>query len=207
MEFAMARSKKSSLSSTEKGKTSLTSRRVPRGAGSAIAHLSAPKKPCEDTFSLVEPQINAEGVHIWPFNAACPVDVLFMNTHDRQRVLMNRHRYFEILYLCSGSGVCNIQDRFLPFQEGGLAVIGSTLYHFRVERDQALLANSDESMVSISHQVGFCDQSYFGTVFRKILGMPPAAYRRRAREGCGAGQGQENHIGPITIADNPARAV
>ena len=29
------------------------------------------------------------------------------------------------------------------------------------------------------HHVGFCDQSFFGTVFRKIVGMPPAAYRRR----------------------------
>jgi AraC-like DNA-binding protein len=343
-------------------------RKAARGPKSANLGLNAPQKSCKDTFSLVEPQINVEGVHVWPFNAACPVDVLFMNTHDRQRVRMNRHRYFEILYLCSGSGVCHIQDRFLPFQEGDLAAIGSTLYHriecqsrspltiaalffepeficcgsgkdgaeyltpfllqdsgfphiisgktgvprqildlmlriqaetpaatprarlavktylkmilmllvnqyaayagtietfqrqeralerlqplfryigescenaihvrqaarlcgmseshfmsffkqvtglsfvayfnhFRIERAQALLANSDESMVSISQEVGFCDQSYFGTVFRKIVGVPPAAYRRRMREGSCARERQGNHIGPLTIGGSPS---
>ena len=53
--------------------------------------------------------------------------------------------------------------------------------HFRIERAQALLAKTEESMASISQQVGFCDQSYFGTVFRRIVGMTPANYRRRIR--------------------------
>jgi len=43
-----------------------------------------------------------------------------------------RHGYFEILFLCSGSANCHIQDRLLPFSEGDLAIVGSTLYH-RVE--------------------------------------------------------------------------
>ncbi len=368
----MARSKKSSKSSTELKQSGALATKFARGAKDARIRIEAPPKSCKDTFSLVEPQINAEGVHIWPFDAACPVDMLFMNTHDRQRVRMNRHRYFEILYLCSGSGVCHIQDRFLPFKAGDLAVIGSTLYHriecqskapltiaalffepeliccdggndgaeyltpfllqdagfphivsgktgvpgqildlmmriqtetpattprarlavktylkmilmllvnqyaayagtietfrrqeraldrlkplfhylgencgnsvhvrqaarlcgmseshfmsffkqvtglsfvayfnhFRIERAQALLANTDESMVSISQQVGFCDQSYFGTVFRKIVGMPPAAYRRRVREGGSCtGQRQGNHIGPRTLVGNAAGAM
>lgn len=367
----MARSKKSSQSSTERRQQREPSAGANQGAKNGLVRVEAPRESCKDTFSLVEPQINAEGVHIWPFDAACPVDVLFMNTHDRQRVRMNRHRYFEILYLCSGSGVCHIQDRFLPFKAGDLAVIGSTLYHriecqskspltiaalffepeficcegasdgaeylapflfqdsgfphvvtgktgvprqvldlmsriqsetpattprarlavktylkmtlmllvnqyaayagtvetfrrqeralerlqplfrflgencensvhvrqaarlcgmseshfmsffkrvtglsfvayfnhFRIERAQALLSNTDESMVNISQRVGFCDQSYFGTVFRKIVGMPPAAYRRRAREGNCSGQRQGNHIGPLTIAGNSVSAV
>ena len=367
----MARSKKSSKSNIEPGQSTLLSTKRPYGGKSGHRRRGAARDSCKDTFSLVEPQINAEGVHIWPFDAACPVEVLFMNTHDRQRVRMNRHRYFEIVYLCSGYGVCHIQDRFLPFKEGDLAVIGSTLYHriecqseapltiaalffepeliccgggndgaeyltpfllqdagfphivsgktgvprqildlmmriqaespantsrarlavktylrmilmllvnqyaayagtietfrrqeralerlqplfryigencgnsvhvrqaarlcgmseshfmsffkqvtglsfvayfnhYRIERAQALLANTDESMVGISQQVGFCDQSYFGTVFRKIVGMPPAAYRRRAREGNCAGQQPGNHIGPLTIAGNPASAM
>lgn len=364
----MARSKKSSQSNTDPEKSTALTPKPAQGARNGRFRVEAPGKSCKDTFSLVEPQINAEGVHIWPFDAACPVDVLFMNTHDRQRVRMNRHRYFEILYLCSGFGVCHIQDRFLPFKEGDLAVIGSTLYHriecrskspltiaalffepeficcdggndgaeyltpfllqdagfphivsgktgvphqildlmvriqaespattprarlaiktylkmilmllvnqyaayagtidtfrrqeralerlqplfrylgencentihvrqaarlcgmseshfmsffkqvtglsfiayfnhFRIERAQVLLANTDESMVNISQQVGFCDQSYFGTVFRKIVGMPPAVYRRRVREGRCAGQQQGNRLDPLTIAGNPA---
>lgn len=357
----MARSKKSSGSNTDL-KSGMVSnrRRLLPGASGESSSVHAPIKPLKDTFSLVEPQINAEGVHIWPFNKACPVDVLFMTTHDRQRVRMNRHGYFEIIYLCAGHGVCHIQDRLLPFQEGDLAVIGSTLYHriecqsespltiaalffepeficcdgandsagyltpfllqdaefphvvpaesgiprqvldlmlkiqsespattprarlavktylkmvlmllvnqyaayagtvetyqrqeraidrlrplfkhigdnlgssvqvrqaarmcgmsesyfmnffkqvtglsfvaylnhFRVEQAQLLLAQTEESMVSISQQVGFCDQSYFGTVFRKIAGMTPAAYRRRVRSQPSTSQGCGHHIPP-----------
>jgi AraC-like DNA-binding protein len=33
----------------------------------------------------------------------------------------------------------------------------------------------------ICQDVGFCDQSYFGAVFRKIVGITPAEYRRRFR--------------------------
>jgi AraC-like DNA-binding protein/mannose-6-phosphate isomerase-like protein (cupin superfamily) len=357
----MARSKKSSELNTDlkKRKVSNLLRLLP-GSSEDSARVQAPNKPLKDTFSLVEPQINAEGVHIWPFDKSCPVDVLFMTTHDRQRVRMNRHGYFEILYLCSGHGACHIQDRMLPFQEGDVAVIGSTLYHriecqsespltiaalffepeficcdgandsagyltpfllqdaefphivpaksgiprqvfdlmlqiqsespattprarlaiktylkmvlmllvnqyaayagtietyqrqeraidrlrplfkyigdnlgssvqvrqaarmcgmsesyfmnffkqvtglsfvaylnhFRVEHAQLLLAQTDESMVGISQQVGFCDQSYFGTVFRKIAGMTPAAYRRRVRSQPCASQGRASHISP-----------
>ena len=55
------------------------------------------------------------------------------------------------------------------------------LNHYRIERAQALLANTDDSMASISQEMGFCDQSYFGAVFRRVIGMTPATYRRRFR--------------------------
>jgi len=51
--------------------------------------------------------------------------------------------------------------------------------HYRVERAQTLLTSTDDSLASISQELGFCDQSYFGTVFRKVVGMTPATYRRR----------------------------
>jgi AraC-like DNA-binding protein len=319
--------------------------------------MKVPKDSYRDHFDLVEPRINAEGVHTWPFHAPCPVDVLFLTVDDRHRVRMNRHGYFEVLYLCSGSANCHIQDRLLPFNEGDLAIIGSTLYHriecqssspvtiaalffepdlircdgasdspeyltpfllqdedfphvipaesgvprqvldlmlrirsevpatstrgrlavktylkmllmllvnqyapyagtvetyqrqqqnlerlrplfrylgencgdslqvreaaricgmseshfmslfkrvtglsfvtyfnhFRIERAQALLAKTDESMASISQQVGFCDQSYFGTVFRRMVGMTPATYRRRVRNNSMGDQRQPYH--------------
>jgi AraC-like DNA-binding protein len=295
-------------------------------------------------FSLLEPQISSEGIHVWPFDVSCPVDVLFMTDHGRHPVRMNRHGYFEVLYVCSGSADCRIQDRVLPLNEGDLAIVGSTMYHsiqcrsspvtiavlffepdlircdggsdsaeyltpfllqdsefphvvpaetgvprqvfdmmlriqselpafsrrgrlaletylkmllillvnqyasyagtvdtfqrrqraldrlrplfrylgahcgngiqvrgaaricgmsesyfmsffkrvtglsfmeylnhYRIERAQALLANTDDSMASISQEMGFCDQSYFGAVFRRVIGMTPATYRRRFR--------------------------
>jgi len=304
-----------------------------------------PQKLCEDQVRVVEPQINAEGIHLWPFDPAFPVDVRFMKIGLGHNVRKNRHDYFEIAYLCRGAASLEIQDRSLPIQEGDLAVVGSTLYHrfecrsnppvtlavlffqpdliradggpdnteyltpfllqdpnfphvvgvstsipgqifdlmqrirselpaasprarlavktylkmilillvnqyacyagtvdtfrrqqralerlrplfehlekhfdeptqvqeaaricgmseshfmnffkratgqsfmaylnhCRIERAQALLAMTDKSVSDISQEMGFCDQSYFGTVFRKLVGMTPAGYRAKSR--------------------------
>jgi AraC-like DNA-binding protein len=339
-----------------------TSKRVRASRSPATSpgfHL--PKKSCKDHFSVVEPQINAQGIHKWPFDVFCPVDVAFLTGNDRQRIRMNRHEYFEVSYLCSGSADYHIQDRLLPWKEGELAVVGSTLYHriewrssspvtivglffepdmircdgasdsseyltpfflqdsefphivpaktgvprqvldlmlrlreelpasspmarltvkaylkmllvllvnhyasyagtvetfhrqqgaldrllplfrylgencgepiqiqeaartcgmsgsyfmnffkkatglpfmkylnhYRIERAQTLLANTDESMATISHQIGFCDQSYFGMVFRRTVGMTPAAYRRRSRDKTSPDYRQIDHPHPV----------
>jgi AraC-like DNA-binding protein/mannose-6-phosphate isomerase-like protein (cupin superfamily) len=354
MEYAMARSKKSSASSTEIENLEPVLRGQLR-----TGHVHVPKGSCKDHFSVIEPQINAEGVHVWPFDASCPVDVLFLTEDGRHSLRMNRHEYFEILYLCSGSANCHIQDRLLPFSEGDLAIVGSTLYHrvecrtpltvaalffepdlirceggsdsaeyltpfllqdsefphivpaetgipsqvlelmlrirselpplsprgrlavktylkmilmllvnryasyagtvetfqrqqrdldrllplfrflgencgsaiqvreasricgmseshfmsffkrvtglsfmkylnhYRVERSQVMLVNTDEPMATISQEMGFCDQSYFGTVFRRLVGMTPAAYRRRFRTRNGSGRPQASTTPPI----------
>ncbi len=352
----MANLKKSSPSSTDSGARNVAV--VAHRHAGLPRRMKLPKSSYRDHFDLVEPQINAEGVHTWSFDPPCPVDVLFLTVDDRHRVRMNRHGYFEVLYLCSGSANCHIQDRLLPFNEGDLAIIGSTLYHriecqssspvtiaalffepdlircdgasdsaeyltpfllqdqdfphviagetgvprqvldlmlrirseipaasargrlavktylkmllmllvnqyapyagtvetyqrqqhnierlrplfrylgencgdsiqvreaaricgmseshfmslfkrvtglsfvtyfnhFRIERAQALLAKTEESMASISQQVGFCDQSYFGTVFRRIVGMTPATYRRRVRNNTLGDKGQPYHM-------------
>ena len=361
----MAKSKKSSLSSIDSGRRDFPATQPPpQRNGSFPRRIQLPRDSCRNHFDLVEPQINAEGVHIWPFEAPCPLDVLFLTVDDRHKVRMNRHRYFEVLYLCSGSANCRIQDRLLPFNQGDLAIIGSTLYHriecrssapvtiaalffepdlircdgasdsaeylapfllqdedfphivpaetgvprqvldlmlrirselpasstrgrlalktymkmllmqlvnqyasyagtaetyqrqqynlerlrplfrylgencgnqvqvreasricgmseshfmslfkrvtglsfvtylnhFRIERAQALLAKTEESMADISQQVGFCDQSYFGTVFRRIVGMTPAIYRRQLRTNTSADQQQPYHMPPLNAA-------
>jgi AraC-like DNA-binding protein len=53
----------------------------------------------------------------------------------------------------------------------------SYLNQFRVAKAQMLMANSNKSLAEISHEVGFCDQSYFGQVFRKLLHTTPHQYR------------------------------
>ncbi len=130
----MARLRKSSLSfingeSPENRGSEHSFARVMAPAG----RVRFPIDSCADHFRLVDPQIDAEGVHVWNFDASCPLDVLFLIENGQQKVRMNRHSYFEVIYLCSGSALCHIQDRLLPMRAGDLAVIGSTLYH-RVER-------------------------------------------------------------------------
>lgn len=56
------------------------------------------------------------------------------------------------------------------------------LNQYRIQRAQDLLVRTDRSIAEISLETGYCDQSYFGAVFRKLAGTTPAAYRRRYRE-------------------------
>jgi len=55
----------------------------------------------------------------------------------------------------------------------------SYLNHFRIAKAQVLLATTDRSISEISQEIGFCDQSYFGMVFRKVVQTTPMCYRRR----------------------------
>jgi hypothetical protein len=71
------------------------------------------------------------------------------------------------------------------------------LNHYRVERSQVMLVNTDEPMATISQEMGFCDQSYFGTVFRRLVGMTPAAYRRRFRTKNGSARTQLTSAPPV----------
>ena len=98
-------------------------------AGKISGRFCGPKRSYQNGFSLIEPHINPEGVHVWSFNASCPIDVLFLTDDVRHPMRMNRHEYFEVVYLCSGSAVCHVEDRIFPFEEGDLAVIGSTPCH------------------------------------------------------------------------------
>lgn len=83
----------------------------------------------ENAFSLIDPQINAEGVHVWPFDPSFPLDVRFYVWDKRHHIRMNRHEYFEIFYLQAGELVCRIQDREFRMRGGDLAIINSTQYH------------------------------------------------------------------------------
>ena len=51
------------------------------------------------------------------------------------------------------------------------------LNRFRVARAQELLAATDRAISEISLESGFCNQSYFGVIFRRITGMTPLEYR------------------------------
>jgi two-component system response regulator YesN len=57
----------------------------------------------------------------------------------------------------------------------------SYLNGVRIAKAQALLASTDQSVAQVSHEVGFCDQSYFGLVFRTHAKMSPLEYRHRVQ--------------------------
>lgn len=51
----------------------------------------------------------------------------------------------------------------------------------RIERACELLAETDQTVAAIAAEAGFCDQSYFTKVFRKIRRTTPKQYRDMAR--------------------------
>ncbi len=55
------------------------------------------------------------------------------------------------------------------------------LNSFRVARAQELLASTDQAISEISLETGFCNQSYFGVIFRRITGVTPLQYRTNHR--------------------------
>ena len=55
------------------------------------------------------------------------------------------------------------------------------LSHFRIEKAQELLANPSIPISEVGLEVGFCDQSYFGMIFRRLTNMTPRQYRQRAQ--------------------------
>jgi AraC-like DNA-binding protein len=83
----------------------------------------------EDIYTLIPPQIDAAGVHLWPFNAFCPVDVRWW-VFDRQTTLPpSRHEYLEILYVLSGGLCIEVEGRLVTVHEGELFVMGGNLMH------------------------------------------------------------------------------
>jgi two-component system response regulator YesN len=57
---------------------------------------------------------------------------------------------------------------------------GAYLTSFRIAKAQYMLLNKEIPIAEISQQVGFCSQSYFGEVFRAMVGTTPRNYRQRA---------------------------
>jgi AraC-like DNA-binding protein/mannose-6-phosphate isomerase-like protein (cupin superfamily) len=94
----------------------------------------------ERAFTVVEPQINAAGIHQWPFNPSFPIDVRFFMCGGPQNIRMNRHDYFELMYVYEGSNTLDVQDQCLRVRAGDLIVMGSQLFHRVVARNEARAA-------------------------------------------------------------------
>lgn len=59
------------------------------------------------------------------------------------------------------------------------------LNRFRIARAQTLLKNTDKSIAEVSQETGFCDQSYFGAMFKRMVGRTPREYKRACSDRVG----------------------
>lgn len=83
----------------------------------------------EDGYAVIEPQINASGVHEWNFDPSFPIDLRFFVMRRESGIRLNHHKYFELLYLHSGEVEYQVCDRFYQLKEGDLFVVGGALPH------------------------------------------------------------------------------
>ncbi|NCN04280.1 MAG: helix-turn-helix transcriptional regulator [Spirochaetales bacterium] len=58
--------------------------------------------------------------------------------------------------------------------------LGEFIRTKRVEEARWLMSNSEKPIAEIAEELGFEDTSYFGKVFRSVVGMSPGEYRKQA---------------------------
>jgi AraC-like DNA-binding protein/mannose-6-phosphate isomerase-like protein (cupin superfamily) len=103
--------------------------------------------PWEEDYRFVGPNITPDGIRVYPFDPAFPVDVRFVTGTGRHLVRMNRHEFFEVIYLYGGSLEIQIRDRRFRLKKGDVAVIGTHIYH------QLLYAhNVKTKVISLNYQ-------------------------------------------------------
>jgi AraC-like DNA-binding protein len=55
------------------------------------------------------------------------------------------------------------------------------LLHRRIEEAQVRLAEAEEDIITLAHDLGFSSSQYFATAFRRQVGETPSDYRRNHR--------------------------
>jgi AraC-like DNA-binding protein len=98
-------------------------------------------------YSFTEPGINAEGIRVYPFDGCFPIDVSFQRAIGPRLVRLNRHEFFEIMYIYNGRADIQVRDRVLAAKPGDLIVIGPNLYHRVLHKPRA-----DVRLVSMNFQ-------------------------------------------------------
>ena len=59
--------------------------------------------------------------------------------------------------------------------------VGTYVRRLRVELAGRWLTDTDLPLAEIALAAGFCDQSHFSNLFRRIIGVTPSHYRRQGR--------------------------
>lgn len=77
----------------------------------------------------------------------------------------------------------DVSDGYLAriFHEELQLTLWEYLNRYRIQRACELLQNTHESIRGVAASVGFADPSYFGRVFRTIVGCSPQQYRKRMK--------------------------
>jgi AraC-like DNA-binding protein len=87
-------------------------------------------------------------------------------------------RVAEVARLCAAS-TCRFMNLFKEVTGQSFVAY---LNKFRVDKAKDLLVNTNKPISDIGLETGFCNQSYFGVVFRRITGETPLEYRLQSSD-------------------------
>jgi AraC-like DNA-binding protein len=164
-----------------------------------MPNLSPPESSpvWERAYAIIEPQIDKDGIHRWPFDPLFPIDVRFFIFGPRGGVRMNRHDYLEILYILQGEVKFQIQQRLVTARTGDLLVIGSTFFHRPAKATTAsakavalyfmpeILRTRDAGGEDFDFLVPFmAEDSKFSHVVAADSGVPPEVFNFMKRIRC-----------------------
>lgn len=99
--------------------------------------------------------------------------------HVQKAIEYVYEHYHEKLSLCALARHLQINQCYLSSlfrQETGMT-FSQFVNQVRVEKSKEYLRQTDNSILDIALEVGFSNQNYFATVFKKFTGMTPNEYR------------------------------
>lgn len=91
-----------------------------------------------------------------------------------------RENYAGDIGLADTAAVCGISQEHLSklfYREMGIN-FSHFLQNFRISAAKRLLDTGNYKVYEVAEMVGFHDQKYFVTVFKKICGVTPSVYRK-----------------------------
>jgi hypothetical protein len=83
----------------------------------------------ENVHSIVDSQIRADGFHEWPFVPSFPVEVRAFSFANHENIRLTRHDYCELLLVCSGEAIYEVQDKHFHLRTSDLMLVSDCLYH------------------------------------------------------------------------------
>jgi AraC-like DNA-binding protein/mannose-6-phosphate isomerase-like protein (cupin superfamily) len=116
-----------------------------------------------------------EGVHLRKEKELARLRPLFDFVDERYRGVITVQDAATVMHMSKSS--------FMRFfrQVTGQPFI-TYLNHFRIAKAEAALLSMHMTVAEVGQSVGFCDQSYFGLLFKALLHVTPGEYKRRMAE-------------------------
>lgn len=91
-----------------------------------------------------------------------------------------RENYARDISLSEAAELCNVSAEYLSrlFQQETGAKFTAFLQNFRISIAKRMLLDSKKKVYEVAEAVGYHDQKYFVSVFKKLCGMTPSEFRK-----------------------------